>query len=346
MSKLFQFTPSERGEAFLAAEEVHPLGLPAYIIEKDFWVTQTLKVLYKDIAPRLASSQPFIFKGGTSLSKCFNAINRMSEDIDLSFSLELLGHTPVTRDVAAGRGKRLELAIEIDLSAADFIEKMLLPQLVSGLKDLDGRVDIVVENDTPLDIAIYYPKDLNDDYYGNSVRPRVLLETGGRSDNSPVESVSVNHMLSQCLEHFFDEADFQVLALSPQRTMLEKMFGVHTNITQCKPQPKYARHLYDIIQLHRTNPEWYLNRELFFSHVEFSDIHYKTHLESCNSARLGPLRLVPDNDDMLAHYLQDWETMTDMFPHGVLPHTFNELIEQVSQLQRLVNFAWYSERSS
>lgn len=56
------------------------LGFTPLIVEKDFWVCWTLKRLFalSDIGPNL------VFKGGTSLSKGYQAIKRFSEDIDLS----------------------------------------------------------------------------------------------------------------------------------------------------------------------------------------------------------------------------------------------------------------------
>ncbi|MCM1195315.1 MAG: nucleotidyl transferase AbiEii/AbiGii toxin family protein, partial [Firmicutes bacterium] len=51
------------------------------IIEKDYYVTLFLQELNKRI-PNL------LFKGGTSLSKCYKIINRFSEDIDLTLDAE------------------------------------------------------------------------------------------------------------------------------------------------------------------------------------------------------------------------------------------------------------------
>ena len=56
-------------------------GLPPSSIEKDWWVTQTLKALHS-----LTYSEHIAFKGGTSLSKCWNLIKRFSEDIDIAIS--------------------------------------------------------------------------------------------------------------------------------------------------------------------------------------------------------------------------------------------------------------------
>ena len=55
-------------------------------IEKDWWVTQVLRVLFsRPYAEHLS------FKGGTSLSKAWNIIERFSEDIDIAISREYLG---------------------------------------------------------------------------------------------------------------------------------------------------------------------------------------------------------------------------------------------------------------
>ena len=51
------------------------------VLEKDFWVCWLLGVLFES---EFAGS--LVFKGGTSLSKVFGAIERFSEDIDLSLS--------------------------------------------------------------------------------------------------------------------------------------------------------------------------------------------------------------------------------------------------------------------
>ena len=53
--------------------------LPQLAVEKDWWVTMVLKALSATQHFELMS-----FKGGTSLSKGWNLINRFSEDIDIA----------------------------------------------------------------------------------------------------------------------------------------------------------------------------------------------------------------------------------------------------------------------
>lgn len=59
----------------LVSEET---GKTVVVIEKDYYVTMILRLLSKEL-PNV------VFKGGTSLSKGFKAINRFSEDIDITF---------------------------------------------------------------------------------------------------------------------------------------------------------------------------------------------------------------------------------------------------------------------
>lgn len=63
--------------------------MPEAIIEKDFWVCWILKQLFSIEA----LSGRLLFKGGTSLSKIFHAINWFSEDIDLAVDYVALGFT-------------------------------------------------------------------------------------------------------------------------------------------------------------------------------------------------------------------------------------------------------------
>ena len=66
-------------------EAGHP-GVNQVAIEKDWWVTVTLKALFQTDC-----RDSLIFKGGTSLSKGFNIIERFSEDIDLAISHSFFG---------------------------------------------------------------------------------------------------------------------------------------------------------------------------------------------------------------------------------------------------------------
>ncbi|MBD5478649.1 MAG: nucleotidyl transferase AbiEii/AbiGii toxin family protein [Lachnospiraceae bacterium] len=67
--------------AELIAGAATELQIPANIIEKDYFVTLTLR----ELSSRLKN---MVFKGGTSLTKCYQLLNRFSEDIDISYTAE------------------------------------------------------------------------------------------------------------------------------------------------------------------------------------------------------------------------------------------------------------------
>ena len=76
----------DRSDALIVA--AREKGMHPAIVEKDFWVCWTLDYLFGESAFK----DSFAFKGGTSLSKGFNLIERFSEDIDLIFDWRLLGY--------------------------------------------------------------------------------------------------------------------------------------------------------------------------------------------------------------------------------------------------------------
>ena len=53
--------------------------MPAFAVEKDWWVVQTLAIIFE-----MEIGNHLVFKGGTSLSKAWGLIDRFSEVIDLA----------------------------------------------------------------------------------------------------------------------------------------------------------------------------------------------------------------------------------------------------------------------
>jgi len=71
-------------------------GLETFQVEKDYFVSLFLKEL-----SILKNNVEIVFKGGTSLSKCYKVIDRFSEDIDLTIKFE-------NKKAGAGLRKRLK----------------------------------------------------------------------------------------------------------------------------------------------------------------------------------------------------------------------------------------------
>jgi len=73
----------ERSEALQVAAATS--GRPLHVLEKDVWVVWTLSALFEsDFREHL------VFKGGTSLSKAYKAIERFSEDIDVTYDIRAI----------------------------------------------------------------------------------------------------------------------------------------------------------------------------------------------------------------------------------------------------------------
>lgn len=85
MNTIAKMPAQERADVF--AETADRKQLAEAIVEKDFWVCWVLKQLFSIEALQ----NRLLFKGGTSLSKVFHAINRFSEDIDLAVDYAALG---------------------------------------------------------------------------------------------------------------------------------------------------------------------------------------------------------------------------------------------------------------
>ena len=73
--KLEFFNRTAEDQATVIREAAAKRGISAVMVEKDFWVSWTLAVLFAH--PEF--SDQLVFKGGTSLSKVFGAIERFSE---------------------------------------------------------------------------------------------------------------------------------------------------------------------------------------------------------------------------------------------------------------------------
>jgi predicted nucleotidyltransferase component of viral defense system len=81
MQELLKVTREERAKYFHEATARSENIKNVIIIEKDFWVCWVLDQIFSNptLLPHVT------FKGGTSLSKCYNYIDRFSEDIDLIY---------------------------------------------------------------------------------------------------------------------------------------------------------------------------------------------------------------------------------------------------------------------
>jgi predicted nucleotidyltransferase component of viral defense system len=132
------FLELDKEEKLLIFEQIRTkTGLPIQAIEKDWWVTQTLALIFTlDCAPHI------VFKGGTSLSKAWNVIERFSEDIDLALDRRYLGFNT---EMSKSQGSKLRKA------SFQFISTVFFAQLKekfekAGFTDL--KIQLAPTKDT------------------------------------------------------------------------------------------------------------------------------------------------------------------------------------------------------
>lgn len=228
--KLFEHPDFEQA-VLRAAEHFRGRRLRPAIIEKDYYVTEALRIIATTAGDKI------IFKGGTSLAKGWGLIERFSEDIDIF--LDPLAFEPPLRKRAIDRElKKLPDAVAAH-PALTFVEEE--SQTIGGF----GRSD-----------RFSYPQRFGGP---GEVANRVLLEAGTGSGREPTSLVELQSYLGEFLQSTGismgaeDVGPFTMRLLHFRRTFVEKMFAIHSKVELLKrdrqPLGTYARHYYDLFQL-------------------------------------------------------------------------------------------------
>jgi hypothetical protein len=228
--KLFEHPDFEQA-IIRAAEHFRKRGLREAIIEKDYYVTETLRIIETAVGAKV------IFKGGTSLSKGWNLIERFSEDVDIFLD-------PTAFDPPLGKK-----AIDRELKKLrQFIAKH------PGLTFLDK------ESQTIGGFGRNDRFEYTQRFAGaGEIRNRVFVEAGTASGREPTERVRLQSYVGQFLQETGtslgadDEGGFEMRLLHFRRTFVEKMFAIHAKVEAFKKEGKdiggYARHYYDLFCL-------------------------------------------------------------------------------------------------
>lgn len=316
-------------------EATHP-GINQVAIEKDWWVTVTLKALFQtDCCDSL------IFKGGTSLSKGFNIIERFSEDIDLAISHSFFG---IEKTNKSQRDKLKKLARR-------YIQETLSAQLDAQLKDM-GITGYTIENVTqvqdkngewkPIDsdkdptvILLHYPSIVEDTI--SYIPPRVKIEISCLSMDEPTEERDIHSLICETFEEEDTEANCKIRTVVPTRTFLEKLFLLAEEFQKDKPRSvRMSRHLYDLEKLMDTEygREALADRTLYDAIVEHRRAYYA--LKYVNYDLHAPATinfLIPEQAVEL--WKADYADMRRFFIYGQSLE-FDALIRKMVELQNRV----------
>lgn len=311
-------------------ETANQLALPDEAIEKDWWVVHTLALLFK-----MECASSLIFKGGTSLSKGWNLIQRFSEDVDLVLDREFLGFKG---DLSKAEIRRMRRA------SFEFLTTTFTAQLGSLFKDAGfNNVSVKfreVENhdQDPIIIEIYYPKLIEKETY---LKPGVLVEVGCRSLKEPFTPRTFGTFTSAVFgDRPFADKPITIPVVNPERTFLEKIFLLHEEF-QKEPDKirvdRLSRHLYDIEKLmHTAHAEIALrDADLYRTIVNhrsrytaISGIDYTKH-DPASINFIPPAALLPE-------WEKDYNVMKQNMLYGEML-TFQELLAELNTLQTEIN---------
>lgn len=218
------------------------IGLPAFVVEKDWWVCAVLKAVFQS---KYADS--IIFKGGTSLSKAYNLIGRFSEDIDLIIDRHLLGFDKLDSKSQIKKLRKASGGFIINEFREELINQLDQLGIDRGLYEISYN-DHVDDTSDPNTLEIYYQTivPVSNTY----IQQRVLLEMGARSLIEPCETKPIISLIDHSYQSLdFSQPSFDVQVVVPTRTFIEKVLLLHEEFS--KPIDKIrtdrlTRHLYDL----------------------------------------------------------------------------------------------------
>jgi len=337
MSNFFKLSKTEQIRHI--NEAVFSLNLPPEAIEKDIWVTAILRSLFA-----LPYSEHISFKGGTSLSKCWNVIERFSEDVDIAINREYFGFfgetftiKQISKNLRKACCKFCRNTLQFDLAKQ---------MIADGIDENFFSVSMNITDITTVDpekIFIEYKSLFADKQINSSenyIKPVVVLEINGRSMKEPLESVEIKSFIDETFAgKTFADKVFEVSVVAPERTFLEKICLLHEEFSKYDERirvNRMSRHLYDIVRMLSTpiaekalsNTDLYksiiAHRRMF---IAMKDFDYET----LNPATIN---IVPP-EFVVAKWEEDYSKMQTMIYGEYIP--FNRLIDKIKELNEKIN---------
>jgi hypothetical protein len=327
----------ERAIVFRETAARLPIG-SAIVAEKDFWVCWALKRIFS--STRLPGP---LFKGGTSLSKVYNVIERFSEDVDIVLDRHALGFTgPEDPPNIAGSNKRNrkldELAVKCSHTVCGDVRDELKTSFRSVLMGSDWEIEEDAADPDRQSLLFTYPLGLDERLYGlgNYIRPVIRLEFGCRGDVWPSEQRSIQPYIADAIPGFIAEPAAEIHVLRPERTFWEKATLLHAVFHSGKMPPRLSRHYYDLARLYRHEHGQNALRDfgLLASVVEHKKIFFREAGARYDLATRESLRICPP-EDRVSRIRSDYREMREMF--FVDPPPFENLMADLKELEERIN---------
>ena len=296
------------GQYIMAAADFMGLS-DAGIIEKDYFVTLFLK--------KIAEKQPnIIFKGGTSLSKCYKLINRFSEDIDLNV------HTESGRPTE-GQRKKLKENITTIIDSLRF--NLVNPEQVRIRRDFNR-----------------YVVDYMSDSANSFLKKYLIIETAVSIKSFPTETMSAASFVYDFLTANSADGEitkyelepFKVQVQSIERTFIDKVFAVGDYYLNGQAE-NHSRHVYDLYKIYPA----IIFDDAFKRLVEEVREVRKPHT-TCYSAKDSVnlqelLKKIIDE----SYYKSDYNRVTEALLFETVAYT-----EAATVLHQIIESRWFSEK--
>jgi len=326
----------EKDRKDLFRETSQSMGIRESIIEKDFWVCWVLDYLFQDSRWK----DTLIFKGGTSLSKAYGAIERFSEDVDLVIDWKLLGCTKEEAFQDRSSKKQTAFCDEVSKKAVQFLQSNFVPILQEELKDRLGDKVLIMQDKQV--VSIEYPRSFSIGY----IRPEIILEIGPKALHEPNELVKIQSYAAEQFPQQFNQAYTEVRTVSAERTFWEKATILHQEAHRDvgKQLPlRYSRHYYDLFRLSKTDvmQKALEQIELLADVAKFKIKLFRSAWARYEDAKPGTLKLSPAGHN-LEKLKKDYESMKAML-FGQIPG-FEEIIKGLASLEDEINIRGNSKR--
>lgn len=255
-----------------------------------------------------ANDIDFVFKGGTSLSKCYHIIDRFSEDVDIAY---VAPYRELSRNQIEKRFKRIEKSI-VD----------------AGLE---------VENLTNLRRGRYFNQfkcPYNSLYKDSTIEKKVLIELAVQTPSFPNNKVQIQSFIGEYFDKIgrhdltlqYGLEPFEVLTQSLERTLVDKTFAICDYYISNKID-KHSRHIYDLskILIEVSLDENLI--ELFKSVKEF-----RKHLTIALSSR-GDKKIYEYLNEIISNnsYKEDYTRLTERLLYDQAP--YDTAIEAIKKIQ-------------
>ncbi|UZK64446.1 nucleotidyl transferase AbiEii/AbiGii toxin family protein [Mycoplasma mycoides subsp. capri] len=327
MNKFYVKTDSELRVLISNAADIR--DWPREVVEKDYWVSFLLDYIFSESK----WSNSFTFKGGTSLSKCFNLIERFSEDIDLILDWKVVGYEnnePYIERTKKGQNK---FNTALNEKTIVFLKDEFVKTLNEDLNKYN--LEFWIDPEDPNSVLCSYPKLFSQTYLTKNIK----LEIGCLGKWTPAEDVKIKPLISEVYPDVFKQSAI-IRTISPERTFWEKTLILHSVCNKSEEKPlntRYARHYYDLYCLYNSI---YKKKALDDINLLLDATQFKKKFYWSKSANYDDvlenknLKLIPD-DFRIEQVKKDYVDMKNMF-YGHIP-SIEQIFETLKKLEVEIN---------